>query len=72
MPGWMKGLWHNFSSQLQSSYFIVPLSQMELGYWILAVAGLGVYVGAFVAFQQWRTEGKWLSEMKDRLHHPPE
>ena len=66
-PGWIEGLWQNFTEQ--SHFAIIPLSQMSLAGWFSALVGLALYVGAFITFQQWRTEGKWLRDMKDRLRH---
>jgi hypothetical protein len=63
-PDWMKDWWMGFSKR--NEFELIPLSEMRFE-WIGAVLGASIYVMAYVAFQQWRTEGKWLNDIKDRF-----
>jgi hypothetical protein len=65
IPSWMQSIWRTFTKR--SDFAIIPLSRMDLWDWVFALIGAGVYVWAYVAFQQWRTEGKWLKEIQDRF-----
>jgi hypothetical protein len=64
-PDWMKDWW-TLSFQ-REDFSLVPVSEMNWAEWVVAVMGAAVYVLAYGAFQQWRTDGKWLDETKNRL-----
>jgi len=40
---------------------------MTLGDWINAVGGAAIYVGAYVAFKEWQTDGGWLKDVRARV-----
>lgn len=63
-PDWMKNWW---TSGGNSEYQLIPLSQLGLMDWAAALMGAAVYVYAYGGFQQWRTKGKWLEELKQRI-----
>jgi hypothetical protein len=64
VPGWMQR-W--YMSEFKRNYMLIPLSDMRLTDWILVLMGAAVYVLAYVAFQQWVTEGRWLDIQKNKL-----
>jgi len=68
-PDWMQDWWTSLSSRHE--YRLIPLSAMSFGDWILALGGAMIYVGSYIEFQQWRTDGKWLEETKKRLRGDP-
>jgi|HubBroStandDraft_1064217.scaffolds.fasta_scaffold43152_2 hypothetical protein len=68
MPNWMRDWWTSSGEVYQ----LTPLSEMHWYQWASALFGAGVYVAAFVAFQQWRTDGKWLDVTKRKLSGEPE
>jgi len=51
----------------RQDFALVPLSEMKVGDYFLAVLGAAAYVGAYVVAQQWRTNGKWLDELRRRM-----
>ena len=40
---------------------------MQVIDWLGAALGAVGYVGAYVAFQKWRTKGKWLDEVLEKI-----
>lgn len=64
-PGWMQSYWQFLSGR--SDFSTIPLSSMKLNNWLMALIGAMLYGHAYVAFQQWRTEGKWLKDIQDRF-----
>lgn len=64
MPNWMRDWW---TSGGGAEYRLKPLSELNPAEWGTAVLGAVVYVMAYGAFQQWRTKGKWLDDVKKKL-----
>jgi hypothetical protein len=64
-PGWAQAWWANFIGR--PGFTFLPLSSFDLGMWLLSFIGLLIYVTAYVAFQEWRTNGTWLTEMRKRV-----
>lgn len=62
---WLQDFWMWYTGQ--RDFRMIPSSEMTTGNWFLAILGASVYVLAFAAFQQWRTDGKWFQEIKGRL-----
>jgi hypothetical protein len=67
-PAWMRAWW---SSDGQYDYSLKPLSELGFYDWVAALMGAAIYVWAYGAFQQWRTQGKWLPEVKERIGWKP-
>lgn len=65
MPNGMRGVWTWYFDR--PDFTIVPLSSMNGRDWFAAILGGGIYVMAFISFQQWRTEGKWLKQIGNRI-----
>ena len=65
VPELMKDWWTSFTGQ--PDFRLVPLSSMSGAEWGCAVLGALVYAAAYVAFQQWRTNGTWLADVWRRI-----
>jgi hypothetical protein len=66
LPGWGQDWWATASGR--PTFSIVPLSSMDISGWGCAAFGAAVYVAAYIFFQQWRTQGKWLGEVGNLIN----
>jgi hypothetical protein len=68
LPEWVSDWWT--SETRQPAFTIIPVSSMDFAEWGCAAMGAVVYVAAYVLFQDLRTKGKWIDDVRDRVIHP--
>jgi hypothetical protein len=66
MPEWVSDWWA--SETRQPAFTIIPLSSMGFAEWGCAALGAVVYVAAYVLFQEFRTKGKWIDDLREKIH----